>query len=284
MSVKQADGGKTCPRCGTHYPNAAQHFHRQAKGTLGLAGYCRECSKLAKRKPPGTHKPRGRKPGTKIGPVAPRIARECKHCSAVFHVTKAHFANRLKIDGPRACSYCSIACSRAAWTAQAWDTAECAGCEKPFQYQPAQHYGRRDGQPVFCSRECRKKRVTLACAHCDNPYERHECNAAGSRFCSNACREAYWESRRTVESERYYRLQRKAWRDLRTQIIARDGGKCCICGDTEELTVHHIVRWIETQDDSPDNLLTLCRECHYRLEWMPRLVWEGVVVPRPAKQ
>jgi hypothetical protein len=43
------------------------------------------------------------------------------------------------------------------------------------------------------------------------------------------------------------------------------------------LTVHHIKRWIFTQDDSPSNLITLCRSCHWSVEW------NGVACPVPPQ-
>ena len=65
------------------------------------------------------------------------------------------------------------------------------------------------------------------------------------------------------------------WLGLREQILERDGYRCIHCGITQEeartrghpLSVHHIVPWRETHDNSPENLLTLCQSCHLIMEW-----------------
>lgn len=54
-------------------------------------------------------------------------------------------------------------------------------------------------------------------------------------------------------------LQSEEWRQLRKYVIERDGGKCWICGGTDNLCVHHL--WYP-EEDTPENLVTLCRRCH----------------------
>jgi 5-methylcytosine-specific restriction endonuclease McrA len=54
----------------------------------------------------------------------------------------------------------------------------------------------------------------------------------------------------------------RAWRQLRAQIIARDGGRCRGCGTTERLEIHH--RDGDWRNDDPANLVTLCVDCHPR--------------------
>lgn len=68
-------------------------------------------------------------------------------------------------------------------------------------------------------------------------------------------------------------LKTSRWQKLRKQILLRD--KCCVLCWNEsryvnlyKLQVHHIVK--RTDDESliyePSNLVTLCRECHERVE------------------
>ena len=65
------------------------------------------------------------------------------------------------------------------------------------------------------------------------------------------------------------------WLELREEILERDKYECCRCGMTQEearkrghtLSIHHIVPWRETHDNSPDNLVTLCQSCHMKEEW-----------------
>lgn len=52
------------------------------------------------------------------------------------------------------------------------------------------------------------------------------------------------------------------WKALRTSILARDGGRCAVCGSITHLHVHHIDR--DPTNDAPGNLITLCEACHAR--------------------
>jgi len=65
------------------------------------------------------------------------------------------------------------------------------------------------------------------------------------------------------------------WLTVRAKMLERDEYKCQHCGMTQEdarerghaLSVHHIVPWRETHDNSPKNLITLCQGCHMKMEW-----------------
>jgi hypothetical protein len=52
-------------------------------------------------------------------------------------------------------------------------------------------------------------------------------------------------------------------------VMIRDGGKCQCCGCTDDgqktnfLIVHHID--VDTKNNSPSNLITLCTQCHLSL-------------------
>ena len=63
------------------------------------------------------------------------------------------------------------------------------------------------------------------------------------------------------------RTNRPTWRRLAKSIIERDNNECQICGEVENLSVHHKIPWEVSQDDSPENLVTVCRSCHSKLEW-----------------
>ena len=57
------------------------------------------------------------------------------------------------------------------------------------------------------------------------------------------------------------------WREVRARVKQRDGA-CRMCGTTANLTVHHIR---PAADDEAaaldmDNLVTLCRKCHGRID------------------
>lgn len=58
----------------------------------------------------------------------------------------------------------------------------------------------------------------------------------------------------------------RGWVGIKNQVIRRDGNKCRRCGSTKLLQVHHIVPYRYTQDNSFENLVTLCASCHMAVE------------------
>jgi hypothetical protein len=62
------------------------------------------------------------------------------------------------------------------------------------------------------------------------------------------------------------------WKQKRTEILARDGGRCVICTETGDLQVHHRqyhfikeLQCFKVPWDYEDKLLiTLCKSCHNR--------------------
>ena len=62
------------------------------------------------------------------------------------------------------------------------------------------------------------------------------------------------------------RPSRKRWEKRRSEVIARDGGRCVLCHSAEQLTVHHIRAYTISRDNRPSNLVTLCESCHNTIE------------------
>jgi hypothetical protein len=63
----------------------------------------------------------------------------------------------------------------------------------------------------------------------------------------------------TVGSEAHYRGD--DWPQVSRLVRRRDGRRCQLCGKAGRV-VHHKVPWRFTQDNSLDNLVTLCERCH----------------------
>lgn len=61
------------------------------------------------------------------------------------------------------------------------------------------------------------------------------------------------------------RLGNAQWKKTKEQALSRDKYRCTECGNRNNLIVHHIVYFNLTQDDSLDNLTTLCRSCHIKI-------------------
>lgn len=67
------------------------------------------------------------------------------------------------------------------------------------------------------------------------------------------------------------KLSKREWKELVKAVRLRDGDTCQICGVTKEekgrnMDVHHIIPWSDSNDDSLDNLICLCRSCHMKEE------------------
>src|SRR5205823_11567049 len=68
------------------------------------------------------------------------------------------------------------------------------------------------------------------------------------------------ESKRQRKYAKY--LQSVHWMKLRRRVLIRDGKQCVLCGSTDELQAHHETYREKFRDSLPDDLVTLCRECH----------------------
>ncbi len=58
------------------------------------------------------------------------------------------------------------------------------------------------------------------------------------------------------------RLDPASYEELRQQVLRRDGWRCQLCGALSNLEVHHKEFRSQSGDDSEENLITLCAECH----------------------
>lgn len=57
-------------------------------------------------------------------------------------------------------------------------------------------------------------------------------------------------------------LERERWLEIRSKILLRDHFRCQECGYYKHLEVHHIIPKSKGGGDNPENLVTLCTECH----------------------
>ena len=61
------------------------------------------------------------------------------------------------------------------------------------------------------------------------------------------------------------RLDADSYRQLRHQVVERDGWRCQCCGQPTNLQVHHLNPRSRLGDDAESNLITLCAKCHQEL-------------------
>ena len=77
-----------------------------------------------------------------------------------------------------------------------------------------------------------------------------------------------WKGGITPETQR--RIQSIKWKQIRKQVYKRDNWICQVCGkhcQKKEIQCHHVIPYRITQDNSMDNLITLCSSCHMKEEW-----------------
>jgi 5-methylcytosine-specific restriction endonuclease McrA len=58
------------------------------------------------------------------------------------------------------------------------------------------------------------------------------------------------------------RLEPALYKRLREHVLRRDGWRCQGCGARSNLEVHHRTFRSKGGNDSEENLITLCAECH----------------------
>ena len=75
---------------------------------------------------------------------------------------------------------------------------------------------------------------------------------------------------RLVSYESYIRSC--AWQDKRKQRLAIDDFKCQMCGNKENLEVHHVT-YDRLGNESMDDLITLCERCHTKVHSAQSLAW-----------
>lgn len=143
---------------------------------------------------------------------------------------------------------------------------ECPQCGKLFLLPAA-----KKDRPGYCSSECYNASRRRGCAQCENCGEEFEKKPAGvNRFCSTSCFKS-WQVGKNAPGWRggksYWRSRN--WQKVRKTILERDNYTCQRCGEEgdKSLHVHHIVPWLESHDNSPENLITLCCSCHRTIEY-----------------
>jgi hypothetical protein len=61
------------------------------------------------------------------------------------------------------------------------------------------------------------------------------------------------------------RLTSEGYSRLRSEVLSRDAWRCQRCGTSSCLEVHHLRRRNQLGDDTRENLITLCAECHGKI-------------------
>ena len=88
---------------------------------------------------------------------------------------------------------------------------------------------------------------------------------------------------RKPSKKRRLRLNADAYRQLHRQVLERDGWRCQGCGTMSNLEVHHKEFRSRFDQDSEENLITLCAACfHLRQEESTETHWRSAIKIRCA--
>ena len=192
-----------------------------------------------------------------------RVARAeyaCRTCSRRFAVCPGAVASNAR-RGRGAPVYCSQKCRSVAGKT----VTACARCGESFSHW-------RSVPRTYCSHACARvapARVSVTCVVCSGGYDMVPSRRHETKCCSFACLITHVARRNTRHGlDARTRCGRKAWRQTRRVALNRDGHACRVCGTTDDLTVHHMEPWRKSKNDSLHNLITLCRACHYRVEYL----------------
>lgn len=163
--------------------------------------------------------------------------------------------------------YCSMKCYLS--TKRQMEIIKCIICNKYFI--------KKHLYSKYCSIKCRDKNKSKIkkCLVCDKKFRVHlsvlnRGNNAG-KFCSQPCYATYskninnpnWRGGNIFDKN----TKNYALKILNPKIRKRDKYTCQKCGKKESdctrtLEVHHIIPYRLTQDNSYNNLTTLCINCH----------------------
>jgi len=173
-------------------------------------------------------------------------------------------------------------------------TYSCANCGKTFEKYPAQL---KNTDRPFCSKSCNdeywdgrprpdlRKRVDVPCAHCGDMIEKRPSRVerVENVYCSRECADAGHSENMRGEGNpkwsggtvNYYGPN---WGEQREKARQRDDYTCQRCGiqkpeNGSEITVHHKTPIREFDDyeqaNRLENLISLCRSCHGKVELWP---------------
>lgn len=148
----------------------------------------------------------------------------------------------------------------------------CAGCQTSFPRRVANPSTR------YCSWECFKasRWREVTCVECAKVFRKrlseiNRSNTHGCRhMCSLACRNANTSKLlggdgSWIVGGKYKAQPRKYgkdWREAKAFTLARDEYACQQCDAKDHLEVHHWEPYSISFNNCPDNLVTLCRDCH----------------------
>lgn len=194
-----------------------------------------------------------------------KVDKECKECGDTFSARRGNTDNR---------TFCSKDC-QGDWMSKHNTGEDHWTADKDYPYTGKEHHSYNS--------------EIVNCEACGNELERNQrrIRINEMHFCDYGC-QGEWRSENNVK-ENHPRWKGghirygSGWHDnKKEEIRSRDGYECVACGMTNEehleeqgksLEVHHIRKARKFEDKEkahdPENLITLCKDCHVRWEGVP---------------
>jgi 5-methylcytosine-specific restriction endonuclease McrA len=283
------EDGAECPTCGEAFGSEhGMKIHHNKTHGESIAGVKYECDYCGEteRKKKSEYEARGHN----------FCSMECMGAFRTENGTVEYECDYCGVNGQRIkCEYnedshnfCSVECVTSFQSAEGSVEFECDRCGETVR-RANSHYGR--GKRSVCSAECWGKlisdKVEYECENCGKTGRRARSRyeAGEHNFCSHYCRAKYYsrEDNPNWKEDTVARDYGENWAHAKDYVRQRDGGVCQLCEserDGRAFAIHHIVkvrlfdRWSEMYDcvsveDSnvPRNLVTLCYECHPRVDF-----------------
>lgn len=198
----------------------------------------------------------------------PQVRCSCAWCGKDFILKGYEW--RKKVSRGTKNVFCSKECFQAYESKKGAEKHKCIRCGAPVK--KGQKYCQA------CLQDARrwksgtgKQPIKKLCEFCGKPFlAAHRGHGIYARFCCMDCKNAFHSASMKAEANVRFKnwadrrrnkgSVQKAYRALRHSVLERDGFSCVLCGETENLTVHHVN--LNPESNEMRNLVTLCRKCH----------------------
>jgi 5-methylcytosine-specific restriction endonuclease McrA len=117
------------------------------------------------------------------------------------------------------------------------------------------------------------KLIDRECVYCGKHFQVREMKLQHDAvlYCSKEC--SHWGS---LSEEK---LNSPYFRGLKWAYFSREyrkGKTCERCETDKKLTVHHIIPYLETKDNTDENLMVLCMSCHRKVESLGKRLFDEI--------
>ncbi len=146
----------------------------------------------------------------------------------------------------------------------------CKNCGKEKKFLSIREFSRLHVKEGYCSLRCKIMNNLYTCLFCQKEFRPRVKNI---KYCSRKCyynskkgkivNQMFGENNPNWNSNKYSRTYPSHY--LKEEVKKRDGQKCYICGSIENLHVHHLKNFKDVREHKIDNLLTLCKDCHWNV-------------------